>query len=168
MVSETLPWAMSASQHSGVSLKSSELWPALRDHTNVWTQELRAVGRVLGTQTAAASRISSWDKPLKSLKQGTYLFLKVYSGCREKDGMRESTNIAEGSRYPNSQKSREETQWRSYLGAYNLNCKKVSMTLVFDVSLHAIQISPPPQDGKHKPCFNTVLLLAGTVTLSFT
>lgn len=95
-------------------------------------------GRVLGTQTDAASRILSRDKPLKSLKQGTYLFLKVYSGCREKDGMRESTNMAEGSRYPNSQKSREGTQSRSYLGVYNLNCKKVSMTLVFEASLHAI------------------------------
>lgn len=76
--------------------------------------------------------------------------------------------MAEGSRYQNSQKSREGTQWRSYLGAYNLSCNKVSMTLVFNVSLQAIQISPPPQAGKHKPCFNTVLLLAATVTLSFT
>lgn len=80
----------------------------------------------------------SLDKPLKSLKQGTYLFLKAYSGCREKDGMRASTNVAKGSRYSYSQKSREGTQSRSYLGAYSLNCKKVSMTLVFDASLHAI------------------------------
>lgn len=94
-------------------------------------------------QTAAASRISPWDKPLKSLKQGTYLFLKVYSGCREKDGMRESTNMAEGSSYPNSQKSREGTQSRNYLGAYNLNCQKVSVTLVFDVSLHPIPNESP-------------------------
>lgn len=129
---------MSVSQHASVALKSSELWPALGDDTcatpltpGSWQGARDADRRCLKNLVSGQT--------FEEFEAGYISVLESLLCCSEKDGMRESTNVAGGSHYPNSQKSREGTQLRSYhLGVYNLNYEKVSMTLVFDASLHAI------------------------------
>lgn len=101
---------MSARQHASVALKSNELWPALGDHTCV---NPLTPGSWQGARDADRCCLKNLvsGQTFEEFEAG---HISVYSGCREKDGMRESTNMAEGSRYPNSQKSREGTQSRSY------------------------------------------------------